>query len=78
MTALNSETLEDRREKIAENFARKILRHPEHRKMFSYSSKNNMRSGRKVIIPKNKTTRYAKTTIPSLGHIINQKLRHRI
>ena len=78
LTILDSEPLENRRQKIAENFAKKILKNPAHRKMFSFSVKGNMRSGKKVLIPKTRTARYANMTIPSLGKIINEKLRHKI
>ena len=78
LAALSSISLEERRQKLALKFAKNVLRHPEHRKMFTFNTKGNMRSGKKVVIPTAKTARYKKTTIPSLGMIINQKLSHKI
>ena len=77
LALLNSISLEERRQKLALKCAKNILRHPEHRKMFNFT-KGNMRSGKQVIIPTTKTTRYQNSTIPSLGKLINSKLAHRI
>ena len=78
LAKLECDTLEDRRLKIAENFAKKVLKHPEHRKMFKFDLNCKTRSGKKVIIPACRTTRYSKSRIPSLGSLINQKLTHKI
>ena len=78
LAKLDYETLSDRRIKIAENFAKKILKHPAHRKMFKFDLNSKTRNGKKVIIPMAKTSRYQKSTIPSLGILINQKLTHKI
>ena len=78
MAKLDSVPLEERRQTIAENFAKKILKHPAYRKIFAFNEKSNMRSGKKVIVPTTKTARYEKSTIPSLCNIINQKLSHKI
>ena len=78
MDKLSCDTLKDRRDKIAENFAKKVLRHPEHRKMFNFDPENRTRSGKKVIIPKSSSARYQNSTIPALGNIINEKLSHKI
>ena len=78
MDKLGCDTLQDRREKIAENFAKKVLKHPAHRTMFKFDLKSKTRSGKKVIIPKSSTARYSNSTVPSLGNIINEKLTHKI
>ena len=78
LALLNSVSLDERRQAIAENLAKKILKHPAHRNIFMFSEKSNMRSGKHVIIPRIRTTRYLNTTVPSLGTIINKKLRHKI
>ena len=78
LAELGSISLEERREKLALKLAKNVLRHPEHRKMFKFSTKSNMRSGKRVIIPKTRTARYEKSTVPSLGKIINSKLAHKI
>ena len=48
---LSLDTLEDRRLKLSENFARKVLKHPEHRKMFKFRSSDRTRFGNKVYVP---------------------------
>ena len=78
LAKLDCDTLISRRQKIAENFSKKILRHPEHRKMFQFEYKSKTRKGKKVIIPKGKTERYRKSTIPSLAKIINENFSHKI
>ena len=76
------EPLEERRQKIALNVATKILKHPEHRNIFKFRDSNyyyyKTRSGKKVIVPKFRTARYAKSTVPSLAKLINQNLLHKI
>ena len=78
LAKLNCDTLEDRRQKIAENFAKKTLKHPEHRKIFNFDVSKKTRSGKKVVIPKFTTERYRNSPIPSLGNIINLKFSHKI
>ena len=75
---LGCDTLEDRRDKFAENLAKKVLKHPEHRKMFKLDTNNKTRKGKKMIVPQSSTARYSNSTIPSLGNLINEKLRHKI
>ena len=76
LTRLNLETLEDRRLKLAQKFASKILKHPEHRKIFKFNNSDRTRYGNKVIVPTARTARYDKSTIPSLARIINQQSSH--
>ena len=78
LALLNLEQLDVRRQQIAINFARKILKHPEHRKMFNIINSNRTRSGKKVVVPTSRTTRYEKSTIPSLAKLINEKLADKI
>ena len=82
LAILDMEPLEERRQKIALNFASKILKHPQHRNIFDYRNSNfyyyKTRSGKKVIVPKFRTARYAKSTIPSLAKLINQNIAHKI
>lgn len=78
LAILNLELLDERRQKIASNFAKKILKHPEHRKMFTFIKSNKTKSGEKVLIPFCRTSRYENSFIPSLAKIINDKLTHRI
>ena len=78
LAKLDCETLLSRRQKVADNFAKKILKHKEHRKMFKFDLNSKTRSGKKVLIPKLKTARYYKSAIPSLGNIINEKFSHKI
>ena len=78
LSKLNYETLGDRRMKIAEKFAIKVLKHPAHQKMFKFDLNSKTRNGKKVIIPMTKTSRYQKSTIPSLGILINEKMTHKI
>ena len=78
LAILDMEPLEERRQKIALKFAAKILKHPEHRKIFNYKDSNITRSGKKVIVPKFRTSRYGNSTVPSLARLVNQKLAHKI
>ena len=73
LAILNATPLEDRRERIVENFAKKILKHPEHRKMFSFAKESGTRAGKRIIIPKCKTSRYENSAVPSLARIIDKK-----
>ena len=67
---LNIESLEDRRITIAKNFATKILKHPEHQKIFNITVTEGTRSGKRIVEPFTRRARYAKSTIPSLATII--------
>ena len=51
--------------------------HPEHKKMFK-TIQCNTRSDKRVIIPKSRTARYRKSTIPALAEIINKELKHKL
>ena len=44
MKILNAVPLEQRRFEIAENFAKKILKHPEHRNIFQFTGKGTTKS----------------------------------
>ena len=70
-------SLEQRRLIITKRFASKILKHPEHRKIFNIV-KPNTRSVNRIEVPKCKTKRYKKSTVPALANIINRELKHKI
>lgn len=78
MKTLNAVPLEQRRIEIAENFAKKILKHPEHRNIFQFTGKGTTKSGKKVVVPFCRTARYERTAVPALAHIINNKFSHKI
>ena len=78
LAILNARPLEDRRQKIAKNFASKILKHPEHRQMFNFTDGDRTRSSKQVIVPYTRTARYEKSTVPALADIINENLAHKI
>ena len=78
LAILNLMPLDERRQQISEKFAKKLLKHPEHRKIFEFTTNKTTRAGRKVVVPKSKTTRYKKSAVPSLANIINEKLAHKI
>ena len=73
---LNLDRLEVRREQLFENFTKKTIKHPEHRKMFTWRDKSTTRAGLKVVEPKSKTRRYGQSAIPSMARLIN-KLRNK-
>ena len=62
--------LENRRENIANKFAHKISKHPIHKNIFQ-TSEANTRSGKHIVIPKTRTSRYENSSIPSLAKILN-------
>ena len=68
---LNLESLCDRRDKLCTNFAKKTIKHPDHRKMFTWIEGRTTRDGRKVVVPYARTSRYARSSVPSLAQIIN-------
>ena len=78
LAILNIGTLEERRQKIIYKFAKKILKHPVHRNIFEFKQNDGTRSGKKIVVPKCKSARYEKTTIPSLALMINESLSHKI
>ena len=51
MAILSATPLEQRRQEIAHNFAKKILKHPEHRSIFKFTENNKTRSGKRVVVP---------------------------
>ena len=71
LAMLNLEPLENRRDILCKKFARKTFKHPVHRQMFTIRQGEKTRSGCKVVVPKAKTARYERSTIPSLARIIN-------
>ena len=77
LAILNALPLEERRQKIAIKFASNVLKHPEHRKIFSFTG-DKTRSKKTVVIPFTRTARYEKSTVPALALLINQKLAHKI
>ena len=77
LAILNLEPLDERRNKIAKNFAKNILKHPVHKQIFNIIH-SNTRSGNRVEIPKSHTTRFEKSTIPSLAKLINKELKHKL
>ena len=66
--------LKERRDLLSKTFAKKMFKHPEHRKMFSLINGERWTiTDRKVIVPKAKTKRYENSSIPSLANIINMQ-----
>ena len=78
LAMLELDTMDERRESIALKFAGKLLKHPEHRKMFNFDLSSTTRAGRRVIVPVARTTRYERSTVPALANLMNQKLSHKI
>ena len=77
LAILDLEPLDQRRNKIAKNFASKIIKHPAHKNIFKII-KLMSRSGKRVVIPKCRTARYEKSTVPSLAKLINKELNHKL
>ena len=71
LATLNLEPLYDRRENLSKTFARKVIKHPVHKNMFTWNEGRKTREGRKVIVPHAKTKRYERSSVPSLARIIN-------
>ena len=67
-------TLEERRQQMIYKFAKRVLKNPVHRNIFEFSENDRTRAGKKILLPTCKTTRYEKTTIPSLALLINENL----
>ena len=78
LAILNIETLEDRRHTIARNFSVKILKHPQHRKIFKISDNKRTRSGKLIVEPPTRTARYSRSAVPSLARLINRELQDKI
>ena len=78
LAMLGLETLKDRRDHIAEKFAIKVLKHEDHRKMFQFSESDRTRAGKKVLVSWARTSRYARSTVPSLARMINEKFVNKI
>ena len=66
--------LKERRLLLSIEFAKKMFKHPEHRKMFTLCEGRTTRAGRKVIVSKGKTKRYQTSSIPSIAKILNSQL----
>ena len=71
LSILDLEPLDERRLKLCKNFAKKTLKHPVHKEMFTLSKRIGTRSKIKVVIPNAKTKRYDSSSIPGLSRIIN-------
>ena len=71
LALLNLNKLKERRDELCQNFAKKVVKHPVHRNMFTWKKGSKTRKGDKVIVPKYKTKRYGTSSIPSLARIIN-------
>ena len=78
LAILNIVTLEERQQQMMYKFAKRILKHPDHRNIFEFTKNDRTRAGKKIILPTCKTTRYERTTIPSLALMINESLSHKI
>ena len=77
LTMLELDTLQNRREKLSVKFAKNIMKHPQHRQIFTTTA-SQTRNGKKIVVPAPRTARYEKSTIPSLARVINDKLPHLI
>ena len=71
LALMGLEKLEHRRNSLSHKFARKVYKHPEHRKMFQLNRGRITRTARRVIVPQTRTARYERSTVPSLAKIIN-------
>ena len=74
LSVLELDRLDERREKLSVKFAKKTIKHPEHRTMFEWKRRDNIRSAPKFIIPNSKTKRYNSSAIPNLARIINSNI----
>ena len=66
LTMLELDTLQNRREKLSVKFAKNIMKHPQHRQIFTTTA-SQTRNGKKIVVPASRTARYEKSTIPSLA-----------
>ena len=71
LAILGLETMRERRDKLCSNLAKKSLKRPVHKSMFTWNERRQTRSNRKVIVPPATTQRYDRSSIPSLARIIN-------
>ena len=72
LKTLNLQTLEARRDILSKRFAKKTLKHPAHRKIFTLKTRDDTHSSAPIIIPKATTARYRNSAVPSLARIIVQ------
>ena len=56
---------------LCKNLSKKLIKHPAHRKMFTFKEGRDTRAGRKVIVPHTTTRRYENSSVPSLAKLIN-------
>ena len=71
LALMGLEKLEKRRNSLSHKFARKVFKHPEHSKMFQINGGRVTRTARRVIVPPARSSRYDRSTIPSLAKILN-------
>ena len=69
---LELETMEKRRDKICFKFAKNCLRNEKFKHWFPKKSEINTRSSDKYILPRWKTKRYLKSSIPHLIDVLNK------
>ena len=67
---VNLDLLSERRQKLCTQFAKKTFKHPVHGKMFTKNIRPT-REGRNVIVPRGKTVRYNRSSVPSLSRMLN-------
>ena len=77
LAMLELDTLQNRREELCVKFARKLLKHPVHRQIFT-TTESCTRNGKRVVVPASRTVRYERSSIPSLARLINDKLSSKI
>ena len=77
LAILDLEPLDQRRNKLAKNFANKILKHPVHKQIFKIIH-SKTKSGNRIEIPKCRTARFERSTVPSLAKLINKELKHKL
>ena len=66
------ETLNDRRQKLCLNFAKKCVRNEQTKKMFPVKNhQRNTRKQEKYIVPFSKTERFGKSAIPYMARLLN-------
>ena len=70
LTLVNLDLLSERRQKLCTQFAKKTFKHPVHGKMFTKNTRPT-REGRNVIVPRGKTVRYNRSSVPSLSRMLN-------
>ena len=71
LATLNLEPLSDRRNKLCQNYAKKSRKNPSQRSMFTWNEGRQTRDARKVLVPYARTSRYERSSFPSLARIIN-------